>query len=304
MRVAKALTCGSGEEYGGPLIKAGAGRAVYAAAVAAIRQVDADILEVPLVRHGSALQKALDPLPQSWVLARVPARWRGLPGFSVMLRDVPRWEDFVSTLSKSLRSTLRYRHKRLEARGHAEFGWCQTVTDATAVLNWLFDMKRAWAERRSVHAAYLRGDRVRDFFIELAHRTDLSTIPLVAFVKVEGVPVAASVNLVGSRTVEGLVATYDEAFAECSVGVLLAEFLVKWSHANGRDFDFRPLYVDYKVSWANRRTWHETHVIMLRGRGRLAEFSLLSGQLARAQRKCSQFAVRLVKTAIQRVRSK
>ncbi|MFP3547984.1 hypothetical protein SB748_31890, partial [Rhizobium sp. SIMBA_035] len=91
---------------------------------------------------------ALDALPQSWVLARVPARWRVLPGFSIVLRDVPRWSDFVSTLPKSLRSTLRYRHKRLEAQGHPEFGWCRTVSDAVAVLSWLFDMKRRWAARR------------------------------------------------------------------------------------------------------------------------------------------------------------
>ncbi|MFP3565410.1 GNAT family N-acetyltransferase [Paraburkholderia sp. SIMBA_030] len=295
VRVARGLTCGTGEEYGQPLVRAGANRAVYAAAVAAIRQVDADILEIPLVRRGSVLQEALDALPQSWVLARVPARWRVLPGFSIVLRDVPRWSDFVSTLPKSLRSTLRYRHKRLEAQGHPEFGWCRTVSDAVAVLSWLFDMKRRWAARRGVSVSYLRDARVRDFFIELARRTDLSTVPLVAFVKVEGVPVAASVNLVGSRTVEGFVTTYDEAFARCSVGALLAEFLVKWSHANGRDFDFRPLYAEYKANWANRRTWHETHVVMLRTRGRLAEFSLLFGQLLRVQRKCSEFAVRLLK---------
>ncbi|MFT0170797.1 GNAT family N-acetyltransferase [Paraburkholderia mimosarum] len=294
VRIAKGLTCGTSEEYGQPLVRAGASRAVYAAAVKAIRRVDADVLQIPLVRHGSLLQEALEDVPRSWVLARVPARWRGLPGFSIVLRDVPRWDDFISTRSKALRGTLRNRHKRLEARGHVEFGWCRTIPDAVAVLSWLFRTKRRWAERRGVSVAYLKDDRVRDFFVALARRTDLSKVPLVAFVKVEGVTVAASVNLVGSRTVEGFVTTYDEAFAGCSVGALLAEFLVKWSHANGRDFDFRPLDAEYKASWANRRTWHETRVVMLRARGRLAEFSLLFGQLVRVRRKCAEYAMRLL----------
>lgn len=290
LRIARPLTCGTGEEYGGPLVKAGADRVVLKAAVDAIRQVDADVLEIPLVEEACALQRALCGTPQSWVLALTPALWHGLPGFSIRLRDVSQWEDFVSTLPKSLRSSLRYRHNKLESQGHPEFGWCRTVSEAASVLTWLFDNKRRWAQRHHVKVHYLNDNRTRDFFIELARRTQLSSIPLVAFVKVNGIPVAASVNLVGTQTVEGFVTTYDEAFATCSVGVLLTEFLVKWSHANGRDFDFRPLHADYKASWANCRTWHETRIVFLTPRGRLAELSLLCALLSRARRKLSEIA--------------
>src|SRR6202022_1373907 len=154
------------------------------------------------------------------------------PGYWISLREFARWEDFMQTLPKSLRTNLRYRRKRLEARGHVEFGWCKSPSDAASVLTWLFDNKRRWAERRGLKTPYLMDHQVRDFFIALAHRIDLSTNPLVAFVKVDGVPVAAAVNLVGSRSVEGFITTYDEAFSTCSVGNLLTEFLVRWSHAN------------------------------------------------------------------------
>ncbi len=291
LHIAKGLTCGSGSEYGGPLVDARADAAVYRAAIAAVRQLDADVLEVALVRDGSALQRALDEgVRQSWVLSLLPQRWRGVHGFIASLREFARWDDYMSTLSKSLRSTLRYRHRRLDARGRAEFGWCQTVSDAAFVIKWLFESKRRWAEARGVHAPHLRHDGMRDFFIALAGRTDLRTVPLVAYVRVDGVPVAASVNLVGSRTIEGLVTTYDEEFASCSVGALLAEYLIKWAHANGRDFDLGPFYADYKASWANCPTWHETRVAILRPRGRLMELALLYPLLWRVKQKLFELA--------------
>jgi CelD/BcsL family acetyltransferase involved in cellulose biosynthesis len=294
VRIAQAPTCGSREEYGGPLVKAGASSAVYATVAAAIMRVDADVLEIPMVRKGSALQRAFDAARQSWVLARLPVRWRRLPGYSISLRQIPRWDAFFATLPKSLRTSLRYRRKRLDARGQAEFGWCRTIGDAVAVLTWLFDNKRRWARSRGLYAPYLRDNEVRDFFIALAYRTDLTTTPLVSFVKVDGIPVAASVNLVGPHSLEGFISTYDEAFSACSVGNLHAEFLAKWCHANGRDLDLRPFFADYKTGWANRQTWHETLVIFLAARGRLAELSLLSAQLARFTRSIGKAAYRPV----------
>lgn len=306
LRVAKALTCGSGEEYGGPLVKAGADsaadcnadcnfdRKVYAAAVAAIMQLDADVLEIPWVRDGSALQLALESVPQSWVHALLPARWRGLPSYSISLREFAQWDDFTRTLPKSLRTSLRYRRKRLEARGRVAFGWCKSPGDAASVLTWLFDNKRRWAERRGLRTPYLMDHQVRDFFIALAQRIDLSTNPLVAFVKVDGVPVAASVNLVGSHSVEGFIITYDEAFSTCSVGNLLNEFQIWWAHASGRDFDFRVLYSEHKATWANCLTRYQTRMVFLRSWGRLAEFSLLTAQGGRVKRKLRKLVQAIV----------
>lgn len=285
LRVAQQLTCGTGEEYGGPLVKGKPDNTVYESVVAAIRQVGADVVEIPLVRDGSPLQIALESVPQSWVLALLPARRRGLPGYSLSLREFARWEDFLKTRPKSLRDTLRRRHKRLEERGHVEFGWCRTADDAASVLTWLFDNKRRWAERRGFRTSYLMNNQVRDFFIELARITDPATTPLVAFVKVDDVPVAATINLVGSRTVESAMTTYDEAFAKYSVGNLLTEFQARWSHANGRDLDLRAYYADYKVTWANRQAYYQNRPIFLTARGRLAELSLLGLQFMRLKRK-------------------
>ena len=60
LRIARALTCGSGEEYGGPLFKGRAHIDLYRDAVAAMRGVHADVLELGMVQHGSLLHEALD----------------------------------------------------------------------------------------------------------------------------------------------------------------------------------------------------------------------------------------------------
>lgn len=285
VRVAKALTCGSDEEYGGPLLSGSASRERYTVAIASVMQVNADVLEIGMVRVDSRLEESLEFIPQSWVLARLPARWRGLDGYSIRLHEFPSYDDFLATLPKALRSSLRYNRKRLEAKGALEIGWSKTAGDAESVLTWLFANKRKWAVSRGVSTPYLMDDQVRDFFVALAQRLDLPATPLVAFVKVDGAPVAASVNLVGSKSVEYFITTYEEAFSTYSVGALLVDFMVKWSHAHGRDFDFRPLHGDYKARWANCQTWHEKRLILLGARGRLAELPLLAAQAIRVKRK-------------------
>jgi CelD/BcsL family acetyltransferase involved in cellulose biosynthesis len=288
-RIARALTCGSGEEYGGPLLKGRPRRDLYRDAAAAVMRVHADVLEVGMLEHGSLLYETLGALPQSWVWPRLPARWRRLPGYSIRLRAFASCDDFMATRPKSLRSNLRYCRKRLETQGEVEFGWAQTASDAAALLTWLFANKRCWAISHGLNTPYLMDDQVRDFFIGLAQRIDLSQNPLVAFVKVAGMPVAASVNLAGSNSVEYFITTYDAAFGAYSVGALLVEFLIRWSLASGRDFDFRALHADYKARWANCETWHERSVIMLSARGRIVELPLLFAQTGRVKRKLREW---------------
>lgn len=292
LRTAQLLGCGCGEEYGGPLIRDIRHDELYSAAVRAIMRIHADVLVIPMLENGSALQRALDAAPRSWVLGRLPPRWREMAGYSIGLRAYPAWNDFIATRHSTLRGALRSSVKRLRRQGDVSFGWCSSAHDAESVLNWLFENKRRWALARGVESRYLMDNQVRDFFVALARRSDPSSAPLVAFVKVDGRPVAASVNLVGAKAVEYFITTYDEAFKVFSVGNLLVEFIAEWAHANGRDFDFRPLHGDYKARWADRETRHESRVVLLNWRGRLVELPLLWAQLGRVYRKLSAVVMR------------
>jgi CelD/BcsL family acetyltransferase involved in cellulose biosynthesis len=291
LRVANVLTCGNHEEYGGPLVKGRPTTPLVAECVRAVMRVPADVLEIPFLQDGSLLQEALESAPQSWVLRALPKRLSVFPGYSVDLRGFAEWDDFSGTRSQSLRRNLRRYRKGLGLIGHAEFGWSTTLDDAVAVLNWLFANKRRWAVARGLNTEYLMDDEVRDFFIALARQTDLSTVPLVAFVKVDGMPICASINLVGSRTLEYWIFTYDEAYNRYSVGNLLTEFVARWAHANGRDFDMRVMYNEYKTYWVNRETRHRTRIVVLGFRGRLREISLLSFQVSRVRHRLGKEVV-------------
>jgi CelD/BcsL family acetyltransferase involved in cellulose biosynthesis len=284
LRVARPLSCGSNDEYGVPLVHSRTGSKALPELLRAALGVHADILEVRFIRMDSAFQQALERLAHSWLRPAVPARLRELPGYLITLKEFERWEDYSATLSRSLQAKMRAHLRQLAAHGRPEFGWCNTAEDAEAVLTWLFANKQRWAISRGFNTHYLMDERARDFFIALARRMDLSKTPLVAYLKLDGRPVAASVNLLGRDVLEGFITTYDEALGACSPGHLLQEFCVKWAHANSRDFDLRPFYAAYKARWANHITRHETHTVFLSMRGRLAEFTLLSGYMTRVLR--------------------
>lgn len=285
LRIARALTCGSNEEYGGALVKGAASSAVVAEALRAIMRAPADVVEFFMAQDGSLLQQALAQAPQSWLLPLLPKRMGRLPGYTIRLRGFSQWDNFTATLQPAFRTNLRRCLNRLNEQGHTAIGWCTTVEDAEAVLTWLFANKRHWAETRGIKTKFLMDEQVREFFIALARRTDLPTTPLVAFVKLDGVPVAASLNLVGRRTIEGFITTYDEAFSRYSVGTMLMNSMAKWAHANCLDFDLRPLHAHFKAVWANHITSHCTRTIFLSPRGRLMEISLLNQYGSRVRRK-------------------
>jgi CelD/BcsL family acetyltransferase involved in cellulose biosynthesis len=305
LRVAKTLSCGTDEEYGGPLVRDESDRDVMMQVVRATAELHADVLQVRFVRTDSPLYEALGTRPRSWLLSMVPKGLRDdVPGYTIDLRQYPRWEDFAATRSKSLFVDLRRHLKRLNAKGQTEIGWCKTADDAQAVLNWMFANKRHWAMTRQFHTKYLMSDAVRDFFIELAHRVDLSTMPLVTFIKLDGVPIAASLNLVGPRYFEGIITTFDEAFSDCTPGNVMHEFCMKWAHEQGRDFDLRPVFSTYKARWANRTAAHSTQTIFLSMRGRLAEYDLLAGYGMRIKGRLQGNLVSLRRAAAKHPQSK
>jgi CelD/BcsL family acetyltransferase involved in cellulose biosynthesis len=297
LRVANVLTCGNHEEYGGPLFRGIPTMSVAAECVRAAMRIPADVFEIPFLQEGSVLQEALESAPQSWVLRLLPQRLRSFPGYSVTLRDFVQWDQYSRTRSQSLRRNLRRYRKGLDSIGHTEFGWCTTLEDAVAVLNWLFENKRRWALARGLNTKYLMEDKVRDFFTTLAAQTDLSSVPLVAFVKVNGVPICASINLVGPSTLEYWIFTYDEAYNRYSVGNQLTEFVAHWAHANGRDFDMRLMYNEYKTYWVNRETRHQTRVVVLGWRGRLREIPLFIFQITRVRRRLARELVAVFASA-------
>ncbi len=271
VRIARDLTCGNDEEYGGPLVKS---REWISVALRAAQLAPADILEIRWIEAGSPLLEALATASQPWLLGHLPARIGRLPTYSVRLQAFPTWESFESTLSRKLRQNLRRGFKGLSAFGQVQTGWCATSEETEHIIDWLFANKRRWAEKRDLRRCYLMEDEVRDFFVALAREVDLAAKPLAACIKVDGVPVAAGIAGVDRKKLEFLVTTYDETFARYSVGVLLYEFLARWAQAHQLELDFRYLCNPFKEACANHVTTCKTHFVVLSAKGRLMEIPL------------------------------
>jgi CelD/BcsL family acetyltransferase involved in cellulose biosynthesis len=270
VRVLRELTGGSGEEYGGPLLRSDTTPASIRAAIHAMKKIKADVFEIAWVDDGSDLQGVVSDIPQPWIVRRAPRRISAPPGaegkprYAISFRGFATWEDFMATRQRSIRVNHNRRLRQLiTEHREVEFGWCTTAEDAERVLKWLFANKRSWAEARGLRTAYLRNDNLQNFCVELARRTDLSITPLITYIKIGGAPVAAVFNLVGPKVVEFFTTTYDKAFGRYSVGVLLLSYIAKWAHENGRDFDMRYRHEDYKAQWANHSVVCRRHNVFL-----------------------------------------
>ena len=270
IRIAYDLRCGSGADRGGPLVRHSVSADCLRAAIRAIAETGADIFVLDWVDDDSDLQKLMSGWAQPWIIRRMPQRLRAARGsdgarrYTIKFDDFPAWGDFLATKSRSIRHNHDRRLRRLLAeQKQVEFGWCKTAEETAHVLRWLFEHKRRWAEERGTEGGTLIARDIEDFYIAMARRIDLSTTPLVAFIKVEGNLVAASLISVGRKLMECLVITHDKAFHLYSPGILLLRYQSKWAYEAGCEFDMLRYDADYKTQWANHMPLCRRHSIFL-----------------------------------------
>jgi CelD/BcsL family acetyltransferase involved in cellulose biosynthesis/predicted RNA methylase len=248
VRVLKPLSCGSDEEYSRPLVRYPERADIFAEIYRAIGTFQVDIIKIYNIIEHSPFDVMLANTERSNPMQSVSQ----LPAYHVTLRPHADWGDFVKTKTTSHWATLRRKYRKLEVEGIAEIGWCKSEADADQVLTWLFETKRRWMLDRGLHTPWLANDLTLQFFRKLAMQVDLTTYPLVSFVKINGVPVAAQVNLISESAFEFFITGYDPAFGHCSPGELLIEWSVKWAFEHRLDFDFRILESAYKKRWSDK----------------------------------------------------
>lgn len=272
-RVALHLSCGTHEEYCLPLMRKGFNcQTVMNAAVAAAVDLPADVLELHYVEESSCLDLALVGKIGPRFLPSRLGRWGAS---SIALRNFVTIDEYYrSVLSSGLRRNLKRQMKALQAQGKIEVGWCASVEDTHSVLQWIFIKKREWAKARGIVTPWLYANDVVDHHVRLAQSVDLTTTPLVAFIKCDGVPVAASLSWIGDDIHEWCITAYDDVYHRYGVGILLLEFLVNWSHARRLDFDFRFFETDYKDRWATQHTTQRMRYVFLNRFGRAHEIHM------------------------------
>jgi CelD/BcsL family acetyltransferase involved in cellulose biosynthesis len=207
-----------------------------------------DIFRFKFVRSDSALARLLER-PRYAALQRLQVSAKC---YEVGLTRFATWEDYADRRSTKNYKNRQRRLRRLSEQGDVELGWCRTPTDAAAVLNWIFDTKASWARERRIDTEWLETRDVRDFWIELSKRLDTTNVPLVAYLKLNGRPIAGLLNLVGDSRVEFFITAHDEDYWPYSPGEQLIEFLLKWCIENRKDADLGITRSDQKERLADR----------------------------------------------------
>ena len=259
------LGSGSNDEYGGPLLQMDGERELSQQILAEAVKLRADVFQVFAVPAGTIMCRALEDfqLPGSVREARSLVRYK------LTFAHPTTWETFLGSRSKSFRAGLKYDLKRLETLGPVERNWCRTPDEADTIIDWVFDQKKKWARARGYRSGRIFNGRVQEFIKHLSRRIDLNRDPIVTYVKVSGITIAASINFIDSRNIEYAYTTYNEEYSTYSPGKLLIEYCAKVALESERDFDFRMLKADYKDRWSNAVQDIKTFTITMSLKGKL-----------------------------------
>jgi CelD/BcsL family acetyltransferase involved in cellulose biosynthesis len=254
--VLRPFSCGANNEYGWPLLEAPDLADRMFGQVSGLARV-ADRLIVHNLPSGSAMDRAAAALPFS-------QKTQFNVAFTIPSAQFATWEDVEKRLSRSHRQELRRRARRLAESGEVAIGWTRASDETDRALSFLFERKAEWLKEKEKSSAWLGRPEVPEFFRRFARTSDR---PLVAAVRVDGVPIAAALCLVSPRALEYYMTTFDPAYGAYSPSTLLIGFLAKWAIERRLDFDMMIFAAPYKERWPVERRPHVTRTFNLSMRG-------------------------------------
>ncbi|HEX5378434.1 MAG TPA: GNAT family N-acetyltransferase [Phenylobacterium sp.] len=249
LRVAYHLGSGDMHEYAGPLVQDDETTAeVVGAALEAVKGL-ADVARIYNIRVPSRVADVLgaDPTFKRRGSAVCPV---------VSLRGIPDWETWSKTISKKMRTALRYERRRLGAMGRLEFREMAGPHDSVRCMDWIYARKREWLVAKNIRKSFILDPQNQEFFTKLAARPlrpdgksyDVQTYALTLDDKI----IAACICLNSGDRLEFHTTTFDPAYSAHSPGSLMIEDCVNLAIQRGVDFDFRIAQQSYKERWSDR----------------------------------------------------
>jgi CelD/BcsL family acetyltransferase involved in cellulose biosynthesis len=257
------LGSGSNHEYTGPLL---AEDGDVPAAVSLALKTAMDLGDILRVYNAPAISRIAAELKSHRALKHASAVFSPV----ISLRRFPTWEAWANGKSKSFRSGLRYDRRRLANAGRLEQVRVSEGAEAQALVDWLFETKRAWLKPRKLKSSPVVGQEAQAFFKALFGRSrDIATGPDIHgfALKLDGAYIAAAICFSSSGLLEFFMTGFDPELAEYSPGNLLIEDCVTWAIGQGMDFDFRITPAAYKARWADRGDRYDGFVLATSPKG-------------------------------------
>ena len=247
LRIAQPPGDGSYEEYAYPLVDPAAGEPAMRAILLAALTVPCDILRIYNARPDTGISELLERPPFS---SRTGQRVR-VRTYALDFGLYGGWDGYLAAMPSQRMNDLKRKTRKLEALGQVELGWCATAESAADAVRWVFERKREWLSRKGLFSLWLGEDHTRDFYIALARRLDLTDLPLVTTLRVNGELLAAQINLPGRELFESMIVAHDDAYSKCSPGEVLTHYGLQLAAERGLQYDYRLVTSPYKERRAN-----------------------------------------------------
>ncbi|MGH2982052.1 MAG: GNAT family N-acetyltransferase [Solirubrobacterales bacterium] len=168
------------------------------------------------------------------------------------------WEDYERSLSRNRRKGIRRRMRSLQAQGEvsAEVRECGEGVDAA--LEELFEVEASgWKGKRGT--AISSTPATRHFYTEVARWAAGRGTLRLAFLRLDGRPLACELALVDGGVWYSVKAGYEAAAGQFAPGVLLLRETLQRAFSSGlAQYDLLGPADDYKLGWARhsaRRDW-------------------------------------------------
>ena len=263
-RTLRPFSCGSYEEYGGPLLEAGREYDVMQRLLRAARSIPADRIAICNLAHGGPIDSAVQASGMRQSAQAVEA-------CVVNSQRYSNWSEAEPDMSKKDRHYLRQIERRLrEAYPETPIhcGWCETVEDSSRALAFLMATKRQWLASEGKSSDWLHKPDVQAFFERLIRKTDLRQFPLMSEIRVGDQTIAASACLQSETKIDYLINAFDPKYLRYSPTKMLIRFMSEYALERGRDFDFGVTVHDYKREWPVEIRELRTRTLCLNAFGR------------------------------------
>jgi len=206
-----------------------------------------DFIDLPFVRTGSLLDRAIANLPKLRVLEATPDQ-----SPLALLQNETDWASYRAGLSRNYQKQIRGQARRFGELGKVEFE--TVIGKADHAIDWLLREKRKWAEKVNKRGPWIFSPLYQQYLRTFAAASpDLLTFIL----KLDGAPVAVKLAAINPTSCSLLIAAYDERYYKYSPGSLLDQLWMEYVFTHHRTVQGRPLDVDfgagreiYKMHWS------------------------------------------------------
>jgi CelD/BcsL family acetyltransferase involved in cellulose biosynthesis len=163
------------------------------------------------------------------------------------------WEEYVLTLSKSMRSNIKRKHRELSKTTEIEYEVIRERGDLDAAVNSMIRLNRLRMETKNLHGAFKNG-KFTEFHQDVMPVLFQNDFLHLSFLKANNTRIAALYNFIYNDTCFYYQSGFDPVWAKFSPGTVLFSLSIQDAIANGMlEYDFLQGDEPYKFSWTNTK---------------------------------------------------